>query len=464
MPVRAYGVHSIASEVGHAHVVTALLRARANVDAQKNDDSTPLIAASYFGRAVIVELLLDAGAKLDLRDSDGTAFDNAWKQKHDAVCTLLKQAERTQATREALGQLEDDVEDEVEAGRDGDAEGADAAEVEEDVGAGSEGDDDDEAEEVEESMGQVPSPTRPKVNSLGVVSTGTVQRPMSAKALKKPPPNAEPNATTARYRSTTSGKGRGAGGDERSGGNERDGEGHRSGSSSGTAGHRSVRTAADPQAAAAVAAAVAAAGSQAEFQRSQQQQDRESRMREAEAKLAEAKRKQQEAAAAAAKRKELEAARQRQQVEAENSAAAAAAEARLAQARLLPAQRAQARVAEWAEAEAGVAAALRKLEQRTGLADEGDDDDGDDDDDSDADFDIDKLRRQAKERITLQEGRSAYATRAGESTGVRMLEARLKGAAREYHPPVGATQWVDENEAAAEAASPAREVEGGAES
>jgi len=115
--------------VGHARIVTALLRANANVDAQKNDDSTPLIQASYFGRADIVEMLIDAGAKLDPRDADGTAFDNAWKQKHNACCELLKEAERHRAALAAHGLLDDDVEDEVEAGRDGEADGGDAAEV-----------------------------------------------------------------------------------------------------------------------------------------------------------------------------------------------------------------------------------------------------------------------------------------------------------------------------------------------
>jgi len=113
-----------------------------------------------------------------------------------------------------------------------------------------------------------------------------------------------------------------------------------------------------------------------------------------------------------------------------------------------PAQRMQARAAEWAEAEAEVAATLRKLEQRTGLAEEQEEEEEDDDDDE---LDIEKLRRQAKQRIAAQEGRTQYATRAGESTGVRQLEARLKGSKREYHPPVGATQLVDEQESAPKA-------------
>ena len=92
------------------------------------------------------------------------------------------------------------------------------------------------------------------------------------------------------------------------------------------------------------------------------------------------------------------------------------------------------------------AARLRKLEQRTGIADAPASED--DSDSSEEEVDIAKLRQQAKQRMANQEGRSAFATRAGEKQGVRMLEERLKGSPpKVFRPPVGAGEWVDEMEA-----------------
>ena len=62
------------------------------------------------------------------------------------------------------------------------------------------------------------------------------------------------------------------------------------------------------------------------------------------------------------------------------------------------------------------------------------------------------MRRDAKLRLMGQEGRSQYANRAAEGAGVKGLEARLKdpkAAASSFHPPVGATQWVDDLDDAA---------------
>ena len=130
-PSHSRSLRSIASEVGHGRIVRALIRAGANVDAPKNDDSTALIAAAYFGRTEIVELLLEANASLEARDGDGTAFDNAWKQKHDAVIEMLRAAQRHRAALAAHGLIDDDVEDEVEAGRDGGEGEGEVEEVEE---------------------------------------------------------------------------------------------------------------------------------------------------------------------------------------------------------------------------------------------------------------------------------------------------------------------------------------------
>ena len=51
---------SIAFEHGHVSVMPVLLKARADVNSVKNDDSTSLIVASYLGKAECVQLLLDA--------------------------------------------------------------------------------------------------------------------------------------------------------------------------------------------------------------------------------------------------------------------------------------------------------------------------------------------------------------------------------------------------------------------
>jgi hypothetical protein len=403
---RSRRVRSIASEVGHARIVTVLLRARANVDAQKNDDSTALIAASYFGRADIVSLLIDANAKLDVRDSDGTALDNARKQKHSSVVELLKQAEAARAALAAHGLLDSDVEDDCEAGHDADGDHQ-PDEVEEDHFEADVDEEDDVLDEVHESMQHVPSPTRPLPSELGLATPGAGERPKSAKALRKPPQNAPSNATTARLQ-------------------------HKGGGAA-SKGVRALPTAADPESAAAVAAAVTAAGEQRRSQQQQQQQEA------AEARRRQGSAKQQHEAAEAQRRQEV-AERERREASASSSASART------KPQLNPEKRASARAAEWAAAEAEAAERLRRLEQRTGVVESDDPDESDDEE-----LDLDALRRQAKERLTSQEGRSSYATRKGESVGVSKLETRLKGAQREFHPPVGATQWVDEQDEAAPA-------------
>ena len=59
----------------------ALLEARAGLEATRSDGSTTLITASYMGHTEVVQALLGAGASLDPRDADGTALDNAIKQR-----------------------------------------------------------------------------------------------------------------------------------------------------------------------------------------------------------------------------------------------------------------------------------------------------------------------------------------------------------------------------------------------
>ena len=58
------------------------------------------------GHAEVVEALLNAGAKLKLKDADGTAFDNAQRQKQAACLDLLAKAFKARGTMEDAGEEE----------------------------------------------------------------------------------------------------------------------------------------------------------------------------------------------------------------------------------------------------------------------------------------------------------------------------------------------------------------------
>ena len=95
-----------AAESGAVDCVKLLIANGANLDARRNDKSTPLIVASYLGHAEVVEALLNAGAKLKLKDADGTAFDNAQRQKQAACLDLLAKAFKARGTMEDAGEEE----------------------------------------------------------------------------------------------------------------------------------------------------------------------------------------------------------------------------------------------------------------------------------------------------------------------------------------------------------------------
>jgi len=84
------------AESGSAPCVRLLLDAGARLELRRHDQSTALIVAAVFGHAEVVELLLEAGAKLKPADEDGTALDNARKQKgagkREQVIALLEEA------------------------------------------------------------------------------------------------------------------------------------------------------------------------------------------------------------------------------------------------------------------------------------------------------------------------------------------------------------------------------------
>ena len=100
-----------AAEGGDPECIKQLLEKGAKVDTRRDDHSTPLIVASYFGHAAAVEVLLAAGAKLKPRDADGTALENARRQKHERCIELLEAAWKERGVLEPV-----DEDDEGEVG------------------------------------------------------------------------------------------------------------------------------------------------------------------------------------------------------------------------------------------------------------------------------------------------------------------------------------------------------------
>ena len=99
-----------AAEGGNRRCVELLIEAKAEVNTRRKDRSTPLIVASYFGHVEVVEVLLKAGARLKLKDEDGTALTNAMRLKQTAVVELLQAALKERGELESM--MVDDVSDE----------------------------------------------------------------------------------------------------------------------------------------------------------------------------------------------------------------------------------------------------------------------------------------------------------------------------------------------------------------
>ena len=78
-----------AARWGYDTVIPLLLEADAQIDAQDNYGSTPLIYASYHGKEAAVRELLKGNPNLDLKGTGGTALDNARKQNHQSIVDLL---------------------------------------------------------------------------------------------------------------------------------------------------------------------------------------------------------------------------------------------------------------------------------------------------------------------------------------------------------------------------------------
>jgi ankyrin repeat protein len=61
----------MAAQEGHTAVVAALLEARADVNAAKNDGATPLFMAAQKGHTAVVAALLEARADVNAATDDG---------------------------------------------------------------------------------------------------------------------------------------------------------------------------------------------------------------------------------------------------------------------------------------------------------------------------------------------------------------------------------------------------------
>lgn len=58
-----------ASALGYKNILDLLLAAGANVDIPNNENRTALMAAAYYGKATVISLLINAGAKVNAQDN-----------------------------------------------------------------------------------------------------------------------------------------------------------------------------------------------------------------------------------------------------------------------------------------------------------------------------------------------------------------------------------------------------------
>ena len=87
-----------AARNGKGAAVTTLVENGASLDLQDNYGSTALLIASYNNYPSIVKYLVGMGANQTLKDSDGTALDNATKKGNAEVVAILKNPEKVGAS------------------------------------------------------------------------------------------------------------------------------------------------------------------------------------------------------------------------------------------------------------------------------------------------------------------------------------------------------------------------------
>jgi ankyrin repeat protein len=101
---KATPLHDASGNSGNTEVISALLRAGANIEAQDADGDTPLSWAAEKGNVEAVRFLLQAGAKPDSRNhSKGTVLHVAAEQRQFEVIKLLVSAHADVNALNALG-------------------------------------------------------------------------------------------------------------------------------------------------------------------------------------------------------------------------------------------------------------------------------------------------------------------------------------------------------------------------
>ncbi|MCH8266027.1 MAG: ankyrin repeat domain-containing protein, partial [Acidobacteria bacterium] len=83
----------LASQLGHASIVEALVAADADLDRKTPNGATPLRLASRSGHVAAMEALLVAGANVDTQDDEGgTALIVASQEGHEQIVRILLDA------------------------------------------------------------------------------------------------------------------------------------------------------------------------------------------------------------------------------------------------------------------------------------------------------------------------------------------------------------------------------------
>jgi ankyrin repeat protein len=88
---------------GHGEACRALVSTcRANVDSRTSSGLTPLMYAAYYNELQCVEVLMELGADITLRnDKKGTALEWARDEGHIEVAAFLESAERIPMVKSA---------------------------------------------------------------------------------------------------------------------------------------------------------------------------------------------------------------------------------------------------------------------------------------------------------------------------------------------------------------------------